>query len=462
MHPSALVAHSGREEHDDERNIMSRRKSTVLTLGVSLALVLPMGAAHAAGESGPDRAELPSADLSSADLPSTAVSDDAVSDQRADILSAAHEASEQRAASHGIQRQQAPAPGLDEATQTLVDDGAIGVTARVESPDLTWSGSAGDREVGKNPPALEHSPFRTASITKTMVATVVLQEVEAGSFTLDTPVNDLVPGLFPGHPDLTVEHLLTHRSGAQTGTELSIATKVQGPTWQDFIDALGADYTDEEHLAVVNAAEWLFEPGTDFNYSNAGYIALGVILEQTTGEDLESLLQERVFDPARMRHSAFPDDSQTRGPFLLDAMNTGTAEQGGIGWVALDDFDPDIFSASGAAVTTTRDVNLFTEALISGQLVDPALVEQMIVPQSTDPMEYGMGIYRLPDPCTPEGEPQQWLYGHDGMSFGTSSLALTSLDGTRQVSLAVTGRDMTAPPSYALNDLLVPMLLSTC
>ena len=430
---------------------MSRRTSTVLTMGVAVALALPTGVAHAADQQ----------DGSGSDAVRAAETTPAQDDLRAEILAAAHEASDQRAASHGIQRQQAPAPGLDEAAQALVDDGAVGVTARIESPGQQWSGAAGVREVNKNPKALEHSPFRAASITKTMVATLVLQEVEAGTFALDTPVNDLLPGLFPGHPDVTVEHLLTHRSGAQTGTDLSIASKIQGPTWQDFIDALGMDYTDEEHLAVVNDAEWLFEPGTDFEYSNAGFIALGMILEDVNGEDLESLLQERVFDPARMRHTAFPDDSNTQGPFLLDAMNTGT-EDGGIGWVALDDFDPDLFSASGAAVTTTRDINLFTEALITGKLVDPTLVEQMVVPQSFDVMEYGQGIYRLPDPCTPEGEPQQWLYGHDGLSFGTSSMALTSADGTRQVSLAVSGRDMTAAPSYALGDLLVPMMLATC
>lgn len=431
---------------------MSRRKSTVLTLGVALALVLPMGAAHAAEQPGPDRFNVPSA----------AAGEDAEDDLRAQIAAAAQEAGDRAGGSHGIQQRKAPAHALDEATQALVDDGAVGVTARVESPTTQWGGAAGAREVGKNPPALQQSPFRTASITKTMVATLVMQEVEAGTFTLDTPVNDLVPDLFPAHPDVTVEHLLTHRSGAQTGTDLSLMTRIDDlDSWEQFIAAVGMDYTDEEHLAVVNDAEWLFEPGTDFNYSNAGYIGLGMILEDVNGQDLAGLLQERVFGPARMRHTTFPDDSDTRGPFLLDAMNTGTPEQGGIGWVALD-FDPDVFSAAGAAVTTTRDLNQFTEALITGKLVDPDLVEQMIVPRSVDPMEYGLGIYRLPDPCTPEGEPQQWLYGHDGLTYGTSSVALTSADGTRQVSLAITGRDMTAPPSYDLGELLVPMMLATC
>lgn len=431
---------------------MSRRRSTVLTVGVALSLALPMGVAHAEQP----QAEQPLAGSFAGQL-------DVEQNLTDEVTSAVREAAE--TASDGIQRQQdAPGDALDQAAQGLVDDGAVGVTARVDAPGQRWAGTAGVRAVGQDAPVREQGAFRTASITKTMVATLVLQEVEAGTFTLDTPANDLVPGLFPDHPDVTVEHLLTHRSGAQTGTDLALLSRMEDPSdWEQMVAAMGEDYTDEEHLALVNEAEWLFEPGTDFSYSNAGYIALGMILEEVNGADLADLLAERVFTPARMRHTDFPDDSDTRGPFLVDAMFTGTPDQGGIGWVSLDSFDPDLFSAAGAATTTTRDLNQFTEALMSGRLVDSALVDQMIAPQSTDPMEYGLGIYRVADPCTPQGAPQEYLYGHDGLSFGTSSVALTSRDGTRQISLAVTGRDMlTAQPSYDLSELLVPMLLATC
>lgn len=240
-------------------------------------------------------------------------------------------------------------------------------------------------------------------------------------------------------------------------------TRIEDPeSWPEFIAALGQDYTDEEHLAVVNEAEWLFEPGTDYSYSNAGYIALGMILEDVTGQDLADLLEDRVFGPAGMRHTTFPDDPGTRGPFLVDAAYTGPEEQDGLGWVSLNHFDPDVFSASGAAVSTTRDLNRFTTALIGGDLVDPALVDDMIVPRSVAEREYGLGIYRLPDPCTPEGEPTEWLYGHDGATYGTASIALTSADGTRQLSLGISGRDLTGPPSFDADELLVPMMLATC
>ena len=75
-------------------------------------------------------------------------------------------------------------------------------------------------------------------------------------------------------------------------------------------------------------------------------------------------------------------------------------------------------------------------------------------------MEYGLGVYRIPDPCDASG--QSYLYGHDGATFGTLSVAFTSPDGMRQVSLAATGRDLSVSPRWNINDALVPMLLATC
>ncbi|MGD6980731.1 MULTISPECIES: serine hydrolase domain-containing protein [Citricoccus] len=354
---------------------------------------------------------------------------------------------------------------LDRAAQGLVEDGAVGVTARVDSPDFSWRGSAGHREIDRRPQARPQDRFRVGSITKAMVATVALQEIERGNLALDTEVEDIVPGLFPGQPDVTVEHLLSHRSGAQTASVDLIATRMTDLSdWNQFIAALGEDYTPQDHLDVVNALPWLFAPGADFSYSNAGYVALGVVLEEVTGEDLGDLLEDRVFDEAGMHHSSFPDESRRGGRFLTGAMWTGGTDVGGVGWQSLSGFDPDVFDAAGAVVSTTRDLNRFAEALTSGELVHEDLVEEMVTPRTGDVGGYGLGIYRLPDPCTGPGEAPQWIYGHDGLTFGTAALVFSSADGTRQVSLGATGRDMTSaqPLTYDVNELLLPMLEATC
>jgi D-alanyl-D-alanine carboxypeptidase len=83
----------------------------------------------------------------------------------------------------------------------------------------------------------------------------------------------------------------------------------------------------------------------------------------------------------------------------------------------------------------------------------------MTTPHSSDPLDYGLGLWRLPDPCAAPGQPA-YLYGHDGASFGTVSIVLSSPDGSRSLALGVTGRDLTVLPD--LSPLLVPMVLATC
>ncbi|WP_130014478.1 serine hydrolase domain-containing protein, partial [Serinicoccus sediminis] len=350
-----------------------------------------------------------------------------------------------------------PRPYLEAALDQLVADGAIGVTATVETPSLRWADAAGRRHLDGPAPALERSALRVASNTKMMVATLVMQEVEAGTWALDTRVDDVIPGLFPDHPEVTIRHLLSHTSGMPLGT-YELITPYAGTDpedWDAFVSAIGRDYTDAEHIDAVNAAPWVGEPGAQFSYSNAGYVALGMLLEQVTGEPVDTLVAERIRRPAGMGQTRVLDDPGLRGPALHEAMFVD-----GRGWIGLDGFDPDAFSHSGSALSTVEDLDDLTRALMSGELVSQASVEQMVTPSSDNPLGYGLGTYAIPDPC----RPGELLHGHDGASFGSLSLALSSRDGTRQLALGVTGRDLTASQDalYDLNDVLVPLLLATC
>ncbi|WP_404312350.1 beta-lactamase family protein [Agrococcus terreus] len=345
------------------------------------------------------------------------------------------------------------ARGLDAAVERLVDDGAIAVTARVEVGDEAWAGAAGERTQDRRPPALPHSPFRAASNTKMLIATLVLQEVERGTWTLDTRVGDVDPTILPTHPDVTLRQLLSHTSGMPYGSDQLLLGHVDDPTSLDeTIAALGDRYPDEEHLAVAEAGPWTAPGG--FVYSNVGYTTLGVALEAVTGRSVADLLEERILDPLGMDRTRYPDEPGLRGTELREAMWDGAA------WHDLQHFDPTYFSHAGALVSTTEDLATFTEALVTGELVSRPLLDEMLTPVSTEVLEYGLGVYRVPDPCLP-GE---YLYGHDGASLGTLSVAYTSADGERQVTMGVTGRDSSGqmPGLYDLNGLLVPMLLATC
>jgi D-alanyl-D-alanine carboxypeptidase len=425
-------------------------RRAALALSATLAFAAPLavaGSAHAV----------------SADRPTPVVADvpDTVSALVADAARQAQgEAATNRTLARGVQ---APAgAALDAALDDLVADGAIAVTARVEKGARTWSGAAGTREREGRAKARPYDRFRVASNTKPMIATLVMQEVEKGTWTLDTPAEEVLPGVMPA--GVTIEQLLSHRSGAPTATDWFLTSRATDPSSFDSVFAvMGQEVTGADHIEALQSSPWMNEPGEGFSYSNAGYVVLGMVLEEVTGRSVEHLLERRVFAPARMWQSAYPDDPGVRGPFLHESAYTGPVEAG---WYDLDHWDPSMFAAAGAVTSTTEDLADFTEALVTGRLVDAETTADMLEPRTVGQAafpDYGLGVYRVPDPCVPGG----WLYGHDGASFGTISINLTSPDGKRQVSVGITGRDLVYPaltdePLYDPSELLVGMMQATC
>src|SRR5690606_11778815 len=148
---------------------------------------------------------------------------------------------------------------LDAAVDGLVQDGAVGVTARVETPGQEWRGAAGSRELDHAPPAHPQDRFRIGSITKPMVATLVMQEVERGSLSLATPVADIVPGLLPDAVggEVTVEQLLSHRSGAPEFLAPATLARLDDPeAGGEVSDVLGEERDDARLVAARASRGW--------------------------------------------------------------------------------------------------------------------------------------------------------------------------------------------------------------
>jgi D-alanyl-D-alanine carboxypeptidase len=248
---------------------------------------------------------------------------------------------------------------LDRALEDTVAGTPVGVVARVDAPGLRWSGAAGKRALEHRAPARPGDRFRVASNTKSMVATLVLQEVERGTWTLDTPVVDVLPAAADVVPDeyadrVTLESLLTHRSGLPDHLAVLPAPRMDDPADLDeFFEVIGEEYTAADHLAAMTVQDWHFAPDTDVRYSNAGYVLLGLALEEATGTSLDRLLQSRVFRPAGMWRSDYPDGPHLRGPSFQGAAYTGDQ---GAGWYSLGHFHPSMFDAAGAVTGTTIDL----------------------------------------------------------------------------------------------------------
>ncbi len=296
-----------------------------------------------------------------------------------------------------------------------------------------WRGSAGvgNLRTGRAPDP--RGRVRVASVTKSFVATVVLQLVGEGRLGLDDPIADHLPGLLPYTEPITVRQLLGHTSGvprdiAHWQTPEEIDTK----RWESFRPA-------ELVRLATDGVPLLFPPGTGFSYSNTGYTVLGLLVERITGRSLAGELERRVFRPLHLRDTSFPSYQ----PFLPFPAAHGYEQLYGE-QAPLTDVTTYVWSrlwASGNVVSSLDDLNRFFRALLGGRLLRADLLAQMrdVREGALGPFGYGLGLMKLAGPC---GGPEWW--GHGGDVPGYNTWSLHTADLTRQVSAGM-NQDLTAP-----------------
>lgn len=168
-------------------------------------------------------------------------------------------------------------------------------------------------------PAMPEGAFHTASVTKTMTATVVLQLAEEGAFSLDAPFDDLGVidrALTRGRLDggITLRHLLSHTAGIRDTMEDDAET-LGGPAPGSVIGGLMRDpakawvpwdpaLPEDPAAGVINhffasgtADARLAQPGARFHYSDTGFMLLALLIEHAGGEPLHTAFRRRLFDP---------------------------------------------------------------------------------------------------------------------------------------------------------------------
>lgn len=336
------------------------------------------------------------------------------------------------------------------ALEAVIAAGAVGAVAGVDVGRASWLGAAGRADLTTARAARPSDTVRVASNTKAMVATLVMQEVQRGRWTLRTTVNSVVPGLLPGHDEVTIEQLLSHRSGIPEfiGPLLSSATSID-----DFVAAISQRRSPRSLVELGTSQPWSFTPGSQFAYSNTGYVVLGILLEKVNHAPLGRLLERRIFRPARMSTATY-QLGRIAGRHLTEYANPAPL-------LDLSSFSGSTFAAAGAVTASMTDLDRFYDALLTGRLLAPRLVDDMLTPRTSTPLAYGLGVYAVPDPCTPGAT----LVGHDGASFGTASITLHSRDAKRSINAAFTGRDLSdlrAPTALAFGQAVLSLITTTC
>jgi CubicO group peptidase (beta-lactamase class C family) len=281
---------------------------------------------------------------------------------------------------------QVPRDPLTTSIETiLVEEGLVGATWALVTPDGTTVGAAGLNDASRQRPMSPDDRVQVGSVAKTLLATGVLQLVTLGRIDLDAPVARYLPRVpienrWEPESPLRVRHLLDHTSGLDDAR-----------MWQVF--SLRADPDAPLRDGLTRPGGTLrvrHPPGERFSYSNTGYLLLGVLIEAVTGTRYERWLDAELLAPLGMPRSTFAFVTQA-GPAADPTL-------------AMGHFDPRTTSAAvpihvrpaSQFTTTAADMARFMRFLMGDgvvdgrKLVDGDLLRAMSVPTTTEAARAGL------------------------------------------------------------------------
>ncbi|MBY8344306.1 beta-lactamase family protein [Streptomyces spinosirectus] len=310
----------------------------------------------------------------------------------------------------------APRPGTAPATDAilplLVTQGGAPAAA------LLASGRYGSHyaRAGRGIARADH--FRAGSITKTFVATVILQLAAQQRLSLSDTVEQHLPGLVRGAGNdgraLTLRSLLTHTSGLY---DFTADTKGAVP-----LTPLQAVHIALTHPPALRGR---------YSYSNTNYVLLGLVVRQVTGHSYATEAEDRIIAPLGLTGTSFPG-SRTALPSPHGRAYTANGTD-------VTRLDPRVAGAAGELVTTLADLDRFYAALLDGELLPPRWLREMLDTRTAHG-SYGMGLFPVRLPCGVT------VWGHNGRITGSYVRTAATMDGRRVLTFRV-NTDAIADPS---------------
>lgn len=324
---------------------------------------------------------------------------------------------------------------LRKAIKGLPDADATAALVRVGGTDGTWRGSSGVHDLVTDRKADPHGRFRAGSITKIVTAAVALQLAAEGELDLDEPVQHYMPELFPKQerdPEkrfkpIPIRSLLNYTSGLKSG--------------DGFDDEYAHRYDTLKPQKVVASAISKgpeHDPGNEQHYRNIGYTVLGLLIERVTGDAYADQAAQRIFRPLHLRDTYFPGaDPRIRGPhnrgYQSMKQPDGTTRLVDVTvWNQSDRF------AAGDLISSTADLEVFTQALFAGEVVPrPQLKEMFTLPELAPGVPgamFGAGLQRY------ELDGQViWL--KTGSRYGYTNMIASTENGSRTLVYSVNATD---------------------
>lgn len=252
---------------------------------------------------------------------------------------------------------------------------------------------------------------RIGSITKSFVATALLQQLDKGTITLDATLDNFVTGV-PKGDAITIEHMMSMRSGVYDyATYFPIQAIVTAWLTYPFIHI-------DTIVNLIRKHPSNFEPGSAYAYTNSNYILLGKVLERVVGKPISQIVVEDVIKPAGLTNTQWlttksipSPSSHGYGKRLLFPKHLKDQTKA----------NPELYGAAGVLTSTVGDLLKWAEYLKTESLLAPAThtlrTTKWFEPQpypgeGPDHYEYGLGLVKF----------GTWI-GHDGSVPGFSAVA---------------------------------------
>lgn len=315
---------------------------------------------------------------------------------------------------------------LQKAMDALVAAGVPGVVAVVRDGNRTISLTSGVSDLNAKTAIRPSDRYRIGSVTKSYVAAAVMQLVGEGKLSLDDNVEHWLPGLVPNGENITIRHLLGHRSGLFDATQDPRVIK-------PYLAGDFAYHWSPRRLVQISVQHKPANPpGEAFLYSATDYILAGMIVEKATGKPLGSVLSQRIFKPLGLRQTTFDVTGRIAGPH---ARGFYVMPDGKL--VDVTGISPSWYWAAGNIVSTADDVTRFYRALFGGRILAPQLLREMV---TTAPdqrgHQWGLGLDTDRLSCGT-------YWGHDGAAPGYDTVAYSSRDGRHQAVVYVNSVTLT-------------------
>ena len=340
----------------------------------------------------------------------------------------------------GASAESAEKARITTTAQGLVDAGFPAALAAVTKADGSTVGVAvgkGNLETGEAPPL--DGEVRIGSNTKTFVAVVTMQLVQEGKISLDEPIETYLPGLLHGEgidgAKITVRQLLQHTSGLPEYTDT-----VPGET--DIFQVRDNYYSLRDLLDVALSKPAVFEPGSQFRYTNTNYIVLSLLAEKVTHRPLAEQITQRIIEPLGLSHTYYPGpgEEEIRGTHPHGYHRNTPTEN----WQDITRMDPAWAGGAGAMISTPSELGTFIQATLNGTLLNQDSIAEMKKTVDTSNLSgvpgsgYGLGIFSLPLSCGT-------AWGHSGGIHGYTTQNMVGPDGTAVTIAGTAARGIVDP-----------------